>query len=282
MITLAVSSYSYSNKGYDYFQILEAAKEMGFTAVEIVENARMTLLPEFMKKNYVKKIKSKADGLGITISSYTFGAELLNGKGGTDGQVKRIKKHIDIAEILGAKFIRHDVTGGPKDSRSYNDILPILAEAIKEVTAYGKSKGIVTTVENHGWYFQDIDKIEALIKAVNNDNFKLLGDMGNFLCGDVHPVDAFNALAKHMGYIHAKDFHVKQGESESGYFKSRGGILLKGAITGEGSVDITECIRILKANNYNGYISIEFEGKEDALTGIKKGKEYLENILVKY
>ena len=36
-----------------------------------------------------------------------------------------------------------------------------------------------------------------------------------------------------------------------------------------------EIIKILKANNYNKYVTIEFEGIEDNLIGIQKGYEFL-------
>jgi sugar phosphate isomerase/epimerase len=60
-----------------------------------------------------------------------------------------------------------------------------------------------------------------------------------------------------------------------GFFKSRGGNYLRGAIVGHGNAPVDQCINILKASGYDGWISLEFEGLENPLTGTSIGCKYL-------
>lgn len=96
-------------------------------------------------------------------------------------------------------------------------------------------------VENHGFFFQDVDRVESLVTRVGHPNFGLLFDMGNFLCGDVEPSAALGRLAPFVRYVHAKDFIVKEGAGARpgrGFFRSRGGRYLRGTIIGHGEVPV--------------------------------------------
>ena len=48
----------------------------------------------------------------------------------------------------------------------------------------------------------------------------------------------------------------------------------KGTIIGEGEVDLKSIVQILKDSNYQGYLSIEYEGlEEDILDAVVKSVE---------
>ena len=252
------------------------AKEMGFDAIEFVD-----IIPHdgSSREEYARKLRAECERLEMPISNYTFGADLLNGSDGNlDAEIERVKGQIDIAEILGAGSVRHDATVGyPKEVRGFrgfDDVLPRLAEGCRRITEYAKTKGIRTMVENHGFFCQDSERVEKLVNTVANDNFGLLCDMGNFLCADENPVDAYSRVAPYAIYAHAKDFHVKSGMGQNpgdGFWKSRGGNYLRGAIIGHGDVPVTQCLTILKNAGYDGYIAIEFEGLEENYKGISIG-----------
>ena len=75
-------------------------------------------------------------------------------------------------------------------------------------------------------------------------------------------------------HVHAKDFHYKSGslpDPGEGWFRSRGGNYLRGAIIGHGEVPITQCLRIMKNHGYDGVLSIEFEGMEEPIKAIETG-----------
>lgn len=252
------------------------AKEMGFDAIEIE-----SIHPHdgSSEKEYAKKLYNEAKRLNMPISNFTFGADFLNGSNkDIKKEIIRVKEMVDIAEILGAKSVRHDATFGySKEVRKFhgfNDVLPIIADACRQVTEYALTKGIKTMVENHGLFCQDSDRVEKLVNTVANENFGLLTDMGNFLCVDEDPAIAFGRVAPYAFYAHAKDFYVKSGMAPNpgeGFFESRNGNYLRGAIIGHGNVPIKHCLKALKQAGYDGYIGIEFEGMEDPILALKIG-----------
>ena len=133
-------------------------------------------------------------------------------------------------------------------------------------------------VENHGFFCQDSERVEKLVNGVNHPNFGLLIDMGNFLCVDEDPTAALGRLMPYAFHVHAKDFHVKSGNEPNpgeGWFQSRAGNYLRGAIIGHGDVPIVQCLRLMKKADYDGVLSIEFEGIEEPLKGIAIGLENL-------
>ena len=284
MTKIACSSYSFQqliDRGeLTQFQTIEKAKELGFDAIELVGLIHDEKISE---SDYVQQLKAELERLDFPITSFTFSADLLNGcEGNSQAEVRRVKKMIDYAVILGAPRIRHDATWGTK-GKTFAQVLPELATYCREIAAYGAEKGVQTTVENHGLFAQDSTRMEALYTAVDHPNFKLLVDMGNFLCVDESPLDAVSRVAAFAGYAHVKDFHIKSGSQANpgaGFFKSRGGNYLRGAIIGHGEVPITQCLAILKGQGYEGDLAIEFEGMEDKLLALKICLENLHNYLI--
>jgi sugar phosphate isomerase/epimerase len=136
-------------------------------------------------------------------------------------------------------------------------------------------------IENHGYFCQDSDRVERIITGVSHKNFGALIDIGNFLCADENPVNAVSRLAPFASYVHTKDFHIKSGSElapQDCFFKTRGGNYLRGAVLGHGNVPVLQTLSILKDSGYNGFITLEFEGCEEAKNACKWGLNTLKNI----
>ena len=285
---LGVSSYSFSrlvgNKTLKQIDVIAKAKEMGFDAIEFSTIAvpEGQTLPAF-----AKALKSESDRVGLPIVNYTIGADFLNGSNGNlQAEIERVKQEVDVANILGVKGMRHDATGGfaaaHKGARGFDDALPALVKGCRGVTEYAATLGIKTMVENHGFFCQDSERVEKLINGVNHPNFGALVDVGNFLCADEDPGKAVGRLMPYAFHCHAKDFHVKPGTAFNpglGWFLSRGGNYLRGAIIGHGDVPLVQCLRIIKRAGYDGVLSIEFEGMEDVLLGSATGLANLRRLV---
>ena len=136
--------------------------------------------------------------------------------------------------------------------------------------------------ENHGYISQDSVRIEKLLTAVAHPNFGVLLDLGNFYCVDEDSAQAVGRLAPYAFHAHAKDFHIKSGNGVNpgeGWFMSRGGNYLRGAIIGHGDVPLLQAIRALKRSGYDGVLSVEFEGMEDPLVGVRIGQANLRRLV---
>jgi len=285
---IGVSSYSFSrlvNSGQmEQIAVIAAAKEIGF---DVIEFSAISVPDRKTLPDFAAELRDEAKRVGMQIVNYTIGADFLKGSGGDlHAEIDRVKREVDVAEILGVPGMRHDASSGwPADRvgpKSFEAALPRLAEGCRSVTQYAQKKGIKTMVENHGFFCQESVRVEQLVSAVDHPNFGVLIDMGNFLCADDEPTLAVGRLMPYAFHCHAKDFHVKPGTDPSpgeGWFQSRAGNYLRGAIIGHGNVAVLQCLDIMARAGYDGVLSIEYEGIEDVLTGIQIGHDNLRRLI---
>lgn len=283
---IGVSSYSYSrlvgSGNIRQIDVISKAKEAGF---DVIEFSTISVPQGKTLKDYAKELRDEAERVGIPIANYTIGADFVNGCGGDiRAEVERLKGEVDIAEILGAPGMRHDITYNMPRGRfaTFDDAIAAIAPAVREVSEYAASKGIRTMTENHGFISQDSTRVERLVSAVGHPNFGVLIDIGNFSCADEDQAVAVGRLAPLAFHVHAKDFHIKSGNGVNpgeGWFMSRGGNFLRGAIIGHGDVPLLQALRALKRTGYDGVLSVEFEGMEDPETGIRIGRDNLIRLL---
>lgn len=273
----SVSSYSFSGlvrKGeMSQLDTVTKAKELGFDGIEYVDIEKHAD-GNIMK--YAEALRKEAEKNNIEVANVCFGADFINND--FNEEIARVKIRVDAAAETGTKLLRHDVVYSLPEGKAFENILPQLAEACRAITEYAAEKGITTMVENHGFICQDSDRVERLFAAVNHFNFRLLTDMGNFLCVDEDPVKAVSRVAPYAALVHAKDFIVKSGSKPDpgkGFFKSRGTNYLRGTIIGHGDVPVKQCLDVLKKAGFDGWVSLEFEGIEDVIFGIETGFENL-------
>ena len=237
----------------------------------------------------IEAIRKKADQTGISISNYAVLADLLpEGDAAYDLEIQRLLNEVDIANKLGVKRMRHDVSAFRRPANRntilhYQQELPRMVKACQIIADYAAQYGITTTVENHGFYVNGSDRVIQLIDQVDRPNYKMTLDVGNFVCVDEN---ALIGVKKSLDYdrvemIHLKDFYIRPSNRDPGgstefdcagqWFRSVNGNYLRGAIVGQGDLDMVDILRQIKRSGYNGYISIEFEGMEDCLLASRIG-----------
>jgi sugar phosphate isomerase/epimerase len=140
--------------------------------------------------------------------------------------------------------------------------------------------GITTSVENHGFYVQSSERVRRLVVAVGRNNFRTTLDVGNFLCVDEDPVSAVKNNLPYASMIHFKDFHIRRQATPppdtAGYIKTLHDNYIRGAITGDGDVDLDTISKLIKASDYDGFLSVEFEGWGDCIEGCTRA---MKNVL---
>ena len=91
--------------------------------------------------------------------------------------------------------------------------------------------------------------------AIDSKHFGLCADFGNF--SDDIRIKGLKKLAPYTRLIHAKTYDFdRKGEVKEYNFE--------------------ECLRIFKNAGYDGYISVEFEGKGDQWAGVQRTIELIE------
>lgn len=250
---------------------IRKAAEMGFDAIEFVEGDWMRAA------DAAKTVRDTCAEVGITPLALCVGADFLN----NGGEADRVEGLVRFAKEMGVSLLRHDVVYQDR-GLSFDRIIEKISPKIRRVAEYAEGLGIRTMTENHGFVSQDAHRVRALIEAVDHPNFGALIDIGNFLCADEYPPESVRVLLPYVIHVHAKDFYIRSADLPhpgSGWFDSRGGQHLCGAIVGEGDADAAKSLRLIRESGYGGYVTIEFEGREDSLVGISTGLSNLRRFL---
>lgn len=260
------------------FDAIDWAAENGAECMELVPFAfKFEDDDGNIKRDYIKQVKSHAKDAGVELVNYSILADFCSDdREVLKAAIERVKHHVDIAAELEVPRMRHDVTAfrrprGENNLVDFDRLLPQLTESALCVTEYAAKKGVVTLLENHGFFANGCDRVERLMNAVNHPNYRLLLDTGNIACVDEDPTVASVRLAKYADMIHLKDFYIRKREPTGAtefdcagnWFRSMAGRFLRGSILGQGDLDMPEIAANIIASGYDGNIAIEFEGMEE-------------------
>lgn len=224
----------------------------------------------------VDTLASASAKAGVELSGLCIPANFLGTSDEVRAQVDRAKRHVEIADRLGMRFVRHDVTEWARRDTGIAEVessFPGLVEASKEVAQHAATYGITTSIENHGFFMNASERVRRLIHMVDEPNFKTTLDVGNFLCVDEDPMSAVRQNLPYASFVHLKDFYTRPASRAmgDGWLTTPGGTQLLGSIVGYGDLEIPGILAQIAASDYDGFVSIEFEGIEDPLLGCERG-----------
>jgi len=269
-----ISTYSLwrvMNSGKTMFDVIDIIKELGADGVEFVLDDNK---PEGMTLGErAAELAAYAREKGLETPIYTTGANFFQKD--PSQEVRRVCRHVDAAAEAGIKLMRHDITAGfyagYTGLMTFDAVLPVVAEAIREVAEYAQSKGVTTCSENHGRLVQDSDRMLAVFNAVNHPNYRYLCDIGNFGGVDEDCAVAVSKLLPFIAHVHAKDCFWRSGKERDpgyGWGKTRAGNYRRATIYGQGDVPVFQILSLIRDSGYDGFVSLEFEGIEDVMLGV--------------
>ncbi|MGB8168967.1 MAG: TIM barrel protein [Chthoniobacteraceae bacterium] len=205
--------------------------------------------PKDVTEEYLLKVRRHAFLRGVAISGTSVGNNFALPVGpARDKEIADVKKWIDYAAILGAPHIR--IFAGAAKGISDADARAMCISAIEECCAYAGTKGIFLGLENHGGIVAKAEGMLEIIKAVKSPWFGVNLDTGNF-----HSEDPYAEMALIAPY--AVNLQVKAE------------ILRAGSKTPELS-DLPKVVKILRDANYQGWVALEYEAKEDPWTAVPR------------
>ena len=269
-------------------QGIEWLCENGAEVIEVVPFGFDPLLD----KDLVGRMKAAADVYGIAIDNYSLNANFLfDSTPELIAEHTRIKAHIDVAHEMGATTFRCDCTSyrrpmSTNNIENFYEELPAIVNSFEQICAYASTKGITILLENHGFHANGTDRVRQILKSVKATNFGHQLDVGNYVCVDDKPEIATKKMLAFATTIHMKDFYVRQHnpgdatqfDCSGAWFMSAGGQYLRGAITGQGDLDMYDIIRSIKHAKFEGNIFIEYEGMEDCLYGTRVSLDNVKRI----
>ena len=260
---------------------------------EVIEVVPLNFDP-LADKGLAGRMKAAADKYSIAIDNYSLNANFLRiTQEEWETEIERVKSHMDVAKEMGATTLRCDCAdyrrpGEANHIEMFYEELPDIVKSYEALCAYGKTIGMTVLVENHGFHINGADRVRQVLKSVKADNFGHQLDVGNYICMDDKPEVTTKKMISFAVTVHMKDFYVRNTHRDPGdatqfdcsgaWFRSAGGQYLRGAITGQGDLDMIDIIRTVKLSGFDGNIYVEYEGMEDCFYGTKVSMDNVKRI----
>jgi sugar phosphate isomerase/epimerase len=267
---IGVSSYSFwgfqREALRDIPTCLDHAARMGFDGFEVLQRQLVAT-----DNATLQKIKRHAFLLGLDLMGYSTHQGFLNPDADKrKAQIKLTTDCIEQAYALGIPTMRVN-SGTWGTSKDFNDLMakrgveqPLegydeedaygwVIEAYREILPVAEKCGVVLGLENHWGLGVTPEGVKRVVDAIGSPWLKVTLDTGNFL---EDPYDRLAKLAPDTVLLQAKTY-------------------FGGGVWYTLDLDYPRIARILKDAGFTGYVSLEFEGKEDPLSAIPKSLELL-------
>jgi sugar phosphate isomerase/epimerase len=237
------------NPDWSFERTLEEAEKLGFNAIEIrgIEGKMMPdEIYQFFLENQVStkaqllKHNLKICGFGTSVNFHDFDKY--------EDMIKQGKSAIDVCVDMEIPFIR--VFGDRIVSEDVRDmVIQKVIKGIGELCDYAQGKNVKVLQEVHG-NFNTLENVMEVVSALKHKpEFGILWDIAHSdkIYGDDY-LKFYNEIKPFIFHVHFKDHLRADGKFEL-------------CLVGEGDIPIKDIFNTLKADGYNGYISLEWEKK---------------------
>lgn len=160
----------------------------------------------------VREVKRRADASGIGFSAVGSPLGKFPLDGDFDSQLEGLKKAMDIAQILGAPYIRlfSFYTGDEDPALCRGKVLDWLGRMIREAE---KTPIILAHENEKGIYGDTGERCLDLLASLPSPAFTGIFDFANFVqCGQRPYQDCWLKLKPYISYFHVKDALLNTGE----------------------------------------------------------------------
>jgi len=175
-------------------------------------------------------------------------------------EVRKIQGWVDATELLGASHLR--VFGGNlPPGASEQQGVEWVAETMKPACDYSAKRGITLGIEDHGGITAHASTILEILRRVDSPYAGVNLDISNFHAkSDEEQYSDIEACVAYATHAHIRDIF-----SET-----------------ERPIDLDRVWKLFAKGGYKGYMSAEYEGKEDPMTGVPKLIEKIKTLCSKY
>jgi len=251
MIKIGCAAYSYREYLKDgkmkYEDFIEEAYKIRLDGIELT----LYWLPS-KDKSYFRRLKRLSLFHGLPISCAGISTNFCNPDSSERRKaIEKVKEGLEIACELGAPCLR--VFGGyVPEGHTEADAMRWVTESLRSCVDYAEDKGVVIAIENHGGITAKAGNVIRIIENVDSPWVRVNLDLGNYR------ESTYEEIAKTVPY--AVHTHAKV------------------SVAGGVKLDYQKIKGILESKGYNGFLSIEYEEKEDPRIGVPRFAEYLMDI----
>lgn len=251
---------------YSYSKLLSAGKmaieDVILKAVELgIDGVDMTAYWfKSTDATYLASLRRLAFKNGVCFSGAATGAGTVQTDPGKRAQaLEEIRKWVDVTEILGAPHLRVFAGKLPAGATVQQGI-EWTVETLKVACEYAGKKGITLGMEDHEGITQNSNTCLEIIQRVDSPFLGINLDITNFIpTAEADAYAQIEATVPYATHTHIRD-RFENGEP----------------------VDLDQVWQLFARSNYKGFMSAEYEGKEDPLTGVPKLVDKIKTLCRKY
>ena len=228
------------------------AGELGVLGVDIT-----TYWLKSTEPSYLASLRTFAYRHGMPLSGLAIGADLCQPDAVKRAEVlETVRKWVDATELLGAAHLRVFGDKLPPGATTEQGIAWV-AETMKPACEYAAKKGIILGLESHSGLTTRAANIIEILRRVDSPYAGCNLDISNF---PDNPYDQIALCLPYATHTHIRDMY---GEPKQ-------------------PLDLDRIWQMFANSGYNGYMSAEYEGKEDAMIGVPKLVEKIKELCRKY
>ena len=276
MLKLGCMSLSYKDEfaanKLDLEQFIERAYQLGLDGLDIHTRAFASLDPA-----YLRRIRMQAFRRGLALSYIGVSSNFGKPQDELAAEVASAKEWIDVAAFMGIPLVRVFAAWIPEGDRE-EDVWARMMPCLAEVAAYGEEKGVVVGLHNHnhGCVTRTGKDVRRIIEGVDNPYFSHILDTGQYVGspgasgqrGHEDPALNFYGSIEETAplavHVRCKIYRIQSGVEEW--------------------LNYPRIFEILKGVNYNGWLSVVYEGQdaEAEATAVPKAVRYLRGLMAEY
>ena len=210
---------------------------------------------------YLAGLRHLAFKSGMPFSGAACGSSMVQAEAAKRAQVlEEIKKWVDATDLLGAPHLRI-FAGKLPPGATVTQGLDWCVEIMKPACDYAGKKGITLGVEDHDGVTQSADVCRELMHHVDSPYAGINLDISNFVA--TSDEDQYRQIEACIPY--ATHTHIRDRFGDSGH-----------------PIDLERVWQLFAAGGFKGYMSVEYEGEEDAMTGVPKLLDRIRALSKKY
>lgn len=210
---------------------------------------------------YLASLRHLAFKNGVPFSGAACGVSTVQAEGAKRRRaLVQIKKWVDVTGQLGASHLR--IFGGMLPSgATLKQGIEWVVETLKPACDYSGRKGITLGIEDHEGITQHADACLEIMHRVDSPYAGINLDISNFKASS--PEDQYRQIKACVPY--ATHTHIRD------HFENN-----------HAPIDMDRVWRLFAEGGYRGFMSVEYEGKEDAMTAVPKLVEKVRALCRKY
>ncbi|MBN2311145.1 MAG: sugar phosphate isomerase/epimerase [Candidatus Hydrogenedentes bacterium] len=262
-IGLNTEAFRHADKPLEY--ALEAIRKQGYRYCELNMLNGRDLLCEAGYYSAVSmqrdplEIRDIVKGFGLRVSAVSAHAPMAQ----PEIAIPFLTRAIEFAEGVGASCVCTD-EGVVPDWMSKRQAFNMFYYTLRRVLPVAERHKIHIALEPHQIYSVKLSTYKEILALVDSPYFNCNPDTGNVFMAGQDPYAFLEAVAKRVVHLHAKDIGGLVMDSRG---KVTG--VPSGCACGEGVIDWTRVVKILRKVRFKGVLSVECSTEEQGKSSFK-------------